>query len=132
MKKALFLIVLAVGLLALLSAAYVTLVLPSCVPQKPRVTAAILDRMDTAMEAFLSDTGTYPLSLAELLESDKAGWDGPYITSGTLRDPWDNQFIYSVSETGGYYVLLSFGAGGKPGGVGVDADIISKNSGPGL
>jgi general secretion pathway protein G len=40
-------------------------------------------------------------------------------------DPWGNPYVYRAPGEDGPYDLVSLGADGKPGGEGVDADIVS-------
>ncbi len=52
-------------------------------------------------------------------------WDGPYVDSPNLMDPWDNPYVYRQPSTHyGYdYDLYSMGKDGKVGGTDLDTDI---------
>ena len=52
------------------------------------------------------------------------GWAGPYLDEAVPTDPWGNPYQYSPQPSGDQpYTLFSFGADGKAGGTGQDADI---------
>ncbi len=57
--------------------------------------------------------------------SDAAkGWAGPYLDDAVPSDPWGNPYQYAPSASGTYPITLySWGADGKPGGEGQDADL---------
>lgn len=51
-------------------------------------------------------------------------WKGPYLEDGLPDDPWGNPYQYSPQPTGTHsFTLYSFGADGKSGGEGYDADV---------
>ena len=91
----------------------------------------IIPRMkivEAALENYAINCGGYPDDLDALLKSpedleDK--WRGPYLKKKELLDPWDNPFVYEPSEesSSGVYVLISYGADGRPGGEGENEDI---------
>lgn len=59
------------------------------------------------------------------------GWAGPYLDQPVPSDPWGNPYQYSPQASGSQpYTLYSFGADGKPGGEGQDADIGHLPGGP--
>lgn len=92
-------------------------------------TAALqLDTTTAAIEMFRTDTGRNPTldeGLSVLVTApEEAGWLGPYLKSDkALNDPWGRALVYAVSPEGAVTVT-SLGADGKPGGKGVDQDII--------
>ena len=52
------------------------------------------------------------------------GWAGPYLDEAVPADPWGKPYRYSPQPSADQpYTLYSFGADGKPGGEGQDADI---------
>jgi general secretion pathway protein G len=52
------------------------------------------------------------------------GWAGPYLDQAVPSDPWGNPYQYAPQASGTQaYTLYSYGADGKPGGEGQDADI---------
>ena len=52
------------------------------------------------------------------------GWAGPYLNDAVPMDPWGHPYQYAPVPTGTQpYTLYSFGADGKAGGEGQDADV---------
>ncbi|MDX2221966.1 MAG: type II secretion system major pseudopilin GspG [Rhodospirillaceae bacterium] len=49
-------------------------------------------------------------------------WRGPYLTEAIPLDPWGNPYQYGP-DTSVSVILYSYGADGRPGGEGVDADV---------
>jgi general secretion pathway protein G len=88
--------------------------------------------IETSLQEFLMECGRFPtqsdggLEALRMAPSDLVEvWDGPYIDSNKLIDPWGYSFYYQypsmVSED--EYDVYSLGADGQPGGEGVNADI---------
>ncbi len=72
-----------------------------------------------------------PDTLQDLLQEDQKNFGDPWAELNTIRDAWDNEFVYDRSGTR-KFELISLGADGLEGGEGPDADISSKdNSMPG-
>lgn len=85
-----------------------------------------------ALDAMRLDIGRYPtqsegLALLDNAPQDeklKSLWHGPYLEEALPQDPWGNPYQYSIPGTNGQaFALYSFGADGKRGGEGNDADI---------
>jgi general secretion pathway protein G len=90
-----------------------------------RTTAASqISNLESALDTYRLDVGSYPDSLRGLVENDSGSqrWNGPYLRDDEVPlDPWDNPYQY---EPGGRdFSLISYGADGVPGGEGDDADI---------
>ena len=52
------------------------------------------------------------------------GWAGPYLDEEVPQDPWGHPYQYAPQASGNNpFTLYSYGADGKPGGAGQDADI---------
>ncbi|MEX2468532.1 MAG: type II secretion system major pseudopilin GspG [Pseudohongiellaceae bacterium] len=85
--------------------------------------AAQLARLDTAISSYYLDMNSYPQELQDLVEnpSGRATWNGPYIRGGMLQDPWGNDWVFELEDSG--YSLFSYGRDGQSGGEGDDADI---------
>lgn len=84
--------------------------------------------IESAIEAYLLNTGEYPSILNDLLVCPSGledGWRGPYLTARQLLDPWDNPYVYYPEGTfnPGSYDIISYGADGAQGGEGDNADI---------
>jgi general secretion pathway protein G len=57
-------------------------------------------------------------------EGSVNGWAGPYLEEAVPDDPWGHPYQYSPQPSGTQpYTLYSWGADGKPGGEGQDADL---------
>lgn len=85
-----------------------------------------------ALESMRLDIGRYPttaegLALLNTLPQDdkiRGRWHGPYLDGEIPLDPWGAPYQYSVPGANGQaFALYSFGADGKAGGEGVDADV---------
>ncbi|HBS28216.1 MAG TPA: type II secretion system protein GspG [Phycisphaerales bacterium] len=88
--------------------------------------------LTTAMKLFIADHGQPEsgATIAVLWERpgniEEAAWE-PYVSSAEqLIDPWGNQFVLRIpGEKNTFdFDIVSFGADGKPGGEGENADII--------
>lgn len=81
-----------------------------------------------SLEAYKRDTGSFPSTMQGLkaLRERPNGvrlWHGPY--GETPKDPWGNDYVYRCpGEHGDAPDLISLGADGLPGGIGVNADIV--------
>ena len=87
-----------------------------------------------ALQSYLLDCGQYPTEaqgLQALWEKPTrspvpARWDGPYVDRQIPKDPWGSNFIYkNPGEKNLPFTIMSYGADGKTGGEGKDADIHS-------
>jgi general secretion pathway protein G len=87
-----------------------------------------------ALQTFRLDLGRFPTKeegLPALLKApaglegaQRTRWRGPYTDPDQLTDPWQNPMQYSLPGAGGKpFALYSFGADGKKGGEGNDADV---------
>lgn len=98
---------------------------------KIQTAAAQIKLLRGAVETMRLDINVYPpaeqgLKLLVEAPTDPAlrqRWKGPYLEEAVPLDPWGNPYQYQPPETGKAFVLFSFGADGKPGGTGNDADI---------
>jgi general secretion pathway protein G len=87
----------------------------------------------TALDLYRLDVGQYPttgqgLKALVVAPPDSKNWDGPYLTRRDgIIDPWGYPYIYTVSSSDGHVIVSSFGADGKAGGTGEDADITSEH-----
>ncbi|MBM4137458.1 MAG: type II secretion system protein GspG [Nitrospira sp.] len=88
---------------------------------------------ETALKLFKLDNGFYPSTdqgLEALVEKPTIGRipnnyrEGGYLEQKKIPlDPWGNPYIYVSPGIQGDFDILSFGADGKEGGEGKDADI---------
>ena len=83
-----------------------------------------------ALDTMRLDVGRYPTKeegLDLLVNAPKderlaRRWRGPYLADAVPLDPWGNPYQYG-GDTTTSVILYSFGADGKPGGEGVNADV---------
>lgn len=99
-----------------------------------RQTAARADinTLMTALKLYRTDNMRYPTNEQGLqalvakptTEPVPTKWSRPYLDNGKLpNDPWGNPYVYIYPGVYGEVDILSYGADGRPGGEGVDADI---------
>lgn len=95
-----------------------------------------IEMISSALDAYRLDTGAYPntaqglQALQELPTVDTpTNWRGPYLRKAVPLDPWGRPYVFvspgEVNTKG--FDLLSYGADGKLGGEGEDADVVSWN-----
>ncbi|MFA6984713.1 MAG: type II secretion system major pseudopilin GspG [Arenimonas sp.] len=87
-----------------------------------------LSSLAAQVDQYQADVGAYPDSLAQLVSapSEATGWLGPYAKDTDFKDPWHNPIEYQrPGDNDAPYKLLSLGADGKPGGDGVDKDVVA-------
>jgi general secretion pathway protein G len=103
-------------------------------PAKGTAAAAQIDEFMSALDSYYIDAGRYPSgeegfqALREKPVSAKA-WKGPYLKKEIPLDPWGNPYLYRSPGRNGGYEILSFGADGKEGGEGENADVTSWSGG---
>lgn len=94
-----------------------------------------------AIETMRLEVGVYPtpeqgLGMLVTPPSEsglKAKWRGPYLDDALPLDPWGNPYQYVVPGPDGKpFLIFSFGADGKPGGTGNDADVGVPTQGAGV
>ncbi|WP_396207064.1 type II secretion system major pseudopilin GspG [Gemmatimonas sp.] len=92
-----------------------------------------VEMLATALDAYRLDNGHYPSTAQGLTAlvgapSDEPGanWRGPYLRRAVPLDPWGKPYVYrypgEANPAG--FDLLSFGADGRAGGDGENADIL--------
>ena len=101
---------------------------------KSATAKAQIEMLGAALDAYRLDNGTYPTTQQGLdalwqrpAVDPPANWRAPYLRKPVPLDPWGRPYIYlfpgQQSRQG--YDLVSYGADGKPGGDGENADIVS-------
>ena len=105
-------------------------------PDEARLTVARTDlkSISSALELYRLDNRQYPTTrqgLEALVEKptqapQPANWsDGGYLTQAPV-DPWGQPYVYRSPGEAGSFDLMSYGADGKAGGEGLNADITSR------
>jgi general secretion pathway protein G len=119
------------GIIALLAALVAPQVIRYLSDARSETASAQLKNIESAIELYFLDNGTYPIAGSGLtaLVTAPAGstsWRGPYLKKQDgLLDPWGKPFVYKAPGEHGAYDLYSFGRDGKEGGEGEDKDIVS-------
>ncbi|MDA9231722.1 type II secretion system major pseudopilin GspG [Porticoccaceae bacterium] len=94
---------------------------------KIKTARAQMQMMQTALDTYRLDMGDYPASLADLIVSDKIGWDGPYLPKKVPADPWGNAYSYQApGPNGDAFLLLSLGKDGQRDGEDDAADLVHE------
>jgi general secretion pathway protein G len=111
-----------------------TLIVPRIMgrPDEARATAAKLDvgTIVQSLKLYRLDVGRYPTTeqgIKALVERPTAepvpqNWKAGGYLDSLPKDPWGNPYQYTNPGTRGEIDVFSFGADGKPGGTGNDAD----------
>lgn len=108
-----------------------TVVLPSIIGQaegaKVKAASSQISRLGMSVEAYYLDTGKTPDSLDALVNEPPGvvGWNGPYVKSSLLKDPWGKDYQFRSPGEHGEFDIYSYGADGQSGGEGKNADITS-------
>lgn len=101
-----------------------------------------IEQYYSALQSYFLDCGRYPTSeqgIKALWEKPTfypipEQWDGPYLEKKPAQDPWGQDFIYvsaessplpAEAETNLPFAIICYGADGKEGGQGNNADIYS-------
>jgi general secretion pathway protein G len=94
-----------------------------------------IKNFETALKLFKLDNGFYPSTeqgLASLVEKPTSGQipqkyrEGGYLEQKKIpADPWGNVYVYLCPGLHADYDIISYGADGREGGEGKDADINS-------
>jgi general secretion pathway protein G len=119
------------GIIALLVALVAPQVLRYLGDARSGTAKAQIKNLESALELYYLDTGTYPDAQTGLMTlvkppAENLNWKGPYLKQETaLVDPWKKPYIYSNPGKASAYEIMSFGRDGQPGGTGEDADIVS-------
>ena len=96
---------------------------------KQKSAKAQIELFGTALDALRLDVGRYPTTQEGLnslvINPGVENWDGPYVKTGTITDPWKRPYQYQQPGTHGEFDLFSYGRDGNPGGEGEDKDITS-------
>jgi len=99
---------------------------------KPVAAIAQVRGFRQALELYKADCGEYPTrdqGLAALVhDPGVAGWRGPYLQKDVPLDPWRHSYVYDSSTDPP--AVISYGADGRRGGTGANADISSNDPHP--
>ena len=96
---------------------------------KSKSAAIQISDLEQALEIYKLDVGRFPSNdqgLEALVRQPAGarGWNGPYLKKGELPDdPWGNPYEYRYPGKAGMPEITSYGADGRPGGSGEEADV---------
>ncbi len=96
---------------------------------KVKTAYAQMQMLSSALDTFKLDVGRYPttqegLKVLWVKDSDIKGWNGPYLPKKVDKDSWGDPYIYKFPGSDkNDYDLLTYGADGKEGGSGNNADM---------
>ncbi|MGH8051316.1 MAG: type II secretion system major pseudopilin GspG [Arenimonas sp.] len=93
-----------------------------------KLTQTQLSLLTQKVSEYESDVGSLPESLDALVTApgNADGWLGPYTKAQQLKDPWGVAIEYRNPGADADFELISLGADKKPGGDGVDKDLVVK------
>jgi len=99
-------------------------------PAKESAARAQIENFATALDGFLVDIGRYPstqegLNALRVKPEGSDKWKGPYLKKEIPLDPWGQAYVYRAPGRSGGYEIVSYGADGREGGEGDNADIAS-------
>lgn len=102
-------------------------------PAKESAARAQIENFATALDSYYIDVGRYPNTQEALkaLRTKPEGvekWNGPYLKKEVPMDPWGAAYVYRAPGRNGGYEIVSYGADGREGGEGENADINSWES----
>ncbi len=90
---------------------------------KVTATKAQMSNIAQALKLYRLHHGHYPSTSEGLQALVQPGPDGKHYLDSVPKDGWGRDFVYLSPGVHGDFDLLSYGADGKPGGSGFDADI---------
>lgn len=81
-----------------------------------------------SLDHYRLDNNRYPTTEQGLVAlitrpTDTPKWQGPYLAKDLPADPWDRPYVYKSPGDTRDFDLLSYGADGRAGGTGEDADL---------
>lgn len=117
-------------ILAMLAALVVPRVFHNLEKAKVNTAKAQIAAFESAIGSYRLDVGAFPTTDMGLqaLRTRPTGvdnWDGPYVPKEIPLDPWGHPYVYRCPSEHGDYEIISYGADGREGGEGLDADIVS-------
>jgi general secretion pathway protein G len=85
----------------------------------------LIQHLAGQIEIYKLEVGKLPENLQALVKQPPGAdkWNGPYVKEDDLKDPWGNEFRYTVPGTSKPYDIVSLGADGKDGGDGDNRDV---------
>lgn len=99
-------------------------------PAKRTVAQTQIEEFSAALDNFYVDVGRYPsteegLGALVVKPASVKNWKGPYLKKDVPVDPWGTPFVYHAPGHNSGFDIVSYGADGKEGGEGENADVNS-------
>jgi general secretion pathway protein G len=96
-----------------------------------KVARAQIAALETALENYRVDTGSFPsteqgLSALEKAPGNETKWAGPYLKKSLPLDPWGKAYQYRSPGEKSEFDIFTLGKDGKAGGAGSDEDVFNK------
>ena len=127
-----------IGIIGLIAAVLTPNLINQFARAKAKTAQLQLDTLAANVESFRADVERYPnekegLQALIAPPGGAEGWTGPYLRDAKmLNDPWGHPIIYVTDPSGQSFKVETLGADGKPGGQGVDRDLVApKQAGGG-
>lgn len=121
-------LIVVIALVAVLAAVIAPNLLGKATEANRKSAGIQLEKIANAVELYRIETGRYPEELTDLVRRPDGvdRWNGPYVRKlSQLQDPWGNDLVMRRPGENGPFDIVSYGADGRPGGEGDDADINS-------
>jgi len=90
---------------------------------KVTATRAQMSNIAQALKLYRLHNSHYPTTSEGLISLTRPGKSGKRYIDSLPKDAWGNNFVYLSPGIHSDFDLLSYGADGRPGGTGFDADI---------
>ena len=89
---------------------------------------AQINSFKKALDVYRLDNKLYPdqqtgLQALMVAPANESKWNGPYLQKEIPNDPWDHPYIYRIPGEKAELDVFSYGADGRLGGEGDNADI---------
>ena len=116
-------------ILGILATLYITQIMPKGEKAKWDLTGVQMTTIISALDSFNLDNSRYPDALEDLVTMPNYVKPEKYQVGGYLKevpqDAWGNKYIYRrLTGAQKRYEIISYGADGREGGEGYDADIV--------
>lgn len=121
-------LIVVIALVAVLAAVIAPNLLGKATEANRKSATIQLEKIANSVELYRLETGRYPEELTDLVRRPDGveRWNGPYVRKlSQLQDPWGNDLVIRRPGEHGPFDVISYGADGRPGGEGDDADILS-------
>ena len=115
------------ALIGLLAGLVTISVRPMMTRGKQNAARAEISAICSALESFYSIHGRYPTNDEGVAILHRTTETTEALLSQQPKDPWSRDYQYNTPGRNQPYEVICFGADGREGGTGADADIVSGN-----